>query len=231
MIEEFIAQVKQEGIARTNRYKISFGIPESVSTDWIQDVRTATLFCDQVQLPGLNYSTVQNRIFGEFRETPYEKLYDAVNLSFYVDTGMRVKWLFDKWINSIQDVNTRTFRYYKEYTTDMVIWVEDLNENIRYEITLYECYPKNIGSIQLDNSSKDIMKLQVTMQYKYWKSVVYDAPPAGTDEPPIEVDPAYVNDFDKFQSINQQYGNVGTSLNSRNNIQGGIVAPFGSVKF
>jgi hypothetical protein len=230
MIENFIAQVKQEGMARTNRYAIYFGIPASVD-NFIQDLRTVTLFCDQVQLPGLNYSTVQNRTFGEFRETPYEKLYDAVNISFYVDTSMRVKLLFDKWINSIQDVNTRTFTYYNNYITDMDIEVLDLQDNVRYVLTLYECYPKNIGSIQLDNSSKDIMKMQVTMQYKYWKANVVEQISDGTDVR-TEVDPTYINDFDKFQNLNQQYGNNGgTSLNPNNNIQGGVVTPFGSYRY
>ena len=37
-------------------------------------------------------------------------------------------------------------------------------------MALYECYPKSINSIQLDYSAKDVMKINVTMQYKYWLS-------------------------------------------------------------
>jgi hypothetical protein len=131
-------------------------------------LRKVLLFCDQIQLPGVNYSTTQIRTFGEFRETPYEKLYDNLTMSFYVDNDMKVKGLFDDWIGSIQDPITRTFSYYDQYISEMKIEVQDLQNKTRYEMTLYECYPKNIGSIQLDYANKDFMKMQVTMQYKYW---------------------------------------------------------------
>jgi hypothetical protein len=131
-------------------------------------LRKVLLFCDQIQLPGVNYSTTQIRTFGEFRETPYEKLYDNLTMSFYVDNDMKIKGLFDEWIGSIQDPITRTFSYYDQYISEMKIEVQDLQNKTRYEMTLYECYPKNIGSIQLDYANKDYMKMQVTMQYKYW---------------------------------------------------------------
>jgi hypothetical protein len=48
--------------------------------------------------------------------------------------------------------------------------VYDADEKQRYIVTLYECYPKSIGAVQLDYSSKEVMKLQVSMNYKYWIS-------------------------------------------------------------
>lgn len=170
MIKDFIAEVKRGAIARTNRFAVVLTPPAGVNPGKLQKI---LLFCDTIQLPGLNFSTVQNRTFGEFRETPYEKLYDAANMTFYMDNDMEVKRLFDDWVGAIQDPTTRTFNYYNNYTTNMTIEVQDLNDKTRYEMTLYECYPKNIGSIQLDTSAKDVMKLQVTMQYKYWTSDNY----------------------------------------------------------
>jgi hypothetical protein len=164
MIKDFIAQVKTNGLARTNRYAVILNPPKSISSD---SIRTVLLFCDQITLPGINYSTVQNRTFGEFREVPYEKLYDPCNLSFYVDTDMKVKSFFDNWVNAISDPVTRTYNYYNNYVTDITIQVQDLNEKTKYQITLVECYPKSINNIQLDYASKDVMKLQVQMQYKF----------------------------------------------------------------
>jgi hypothetical protein len=132
--------------------------------------QTLSLFCDQVQLPGMNFSTAQNRSFGEFREVPYEKLFDNLNMSFYVDKNMYVKRVFDNWMEAIQNPETRVFNYYKNYTTGMDIEVHDLMDRITYVVSLWECYPKTIGAVQMDYASKDIMKLSVTMQYKYWTS-------------------------------------------------------------
>lgn len=163
-LDKFIANVKSSGLARTNRYKVEFNPPFN------KGIEKTLLYCDQIQLPSLNFSTIQNRSFGEFREVPYEKLFGDISMSFYVDTDMEVKFLFDEWMAYIQDPTTRTFKYYNDYTCDMLIQVQDLNESTKYEIDLFECYPKTMGAVQLDYASKDVMKLSVTMQYKYFKT-------------------------------------------------------------
>jgi hypothetical protein len=162
-LDKFIANVKSGGLSRTNRYTVFFTPPSNKDTEQV------LLYCDQVQLPGLNFSTIENRTFGEFREVPYEKLFGDISMSFYVDTDMKVKLLFDKWMSYIQDPTTRTFSYYNDYTSDMTIKVQDLEDSTKYEVKLFECYPKTMGAVQLDYSSRDIMKLSVTMQYKYFK--------------------------------------------------------------
>lgn len=167
MLSTFISEIKKTGLSRNNRYKVTLTPPYSVSSDSLQ---TILLYCDQAQLPGITLSTSQNRSFGEFREVPYEKLFDNCQLSFMVDTKLSVKRLFDDWVSSIQSPVSRKFNYYKNYTTDLKIEVQDLMDMTRYNVTLYECYPKTVSSIQLDYASKDIMKVTVTMQYKHWMS-------------------------------------------------------------
>ena len=197
MLNDFIAQVKTGSIARNNRYTVMFGPPKELKVEQ-RLLENILLFCDQVQLPGLNFSTVQNRTFGEFREVPYEKLFDNISMSFYVDQSMQVKGLFDDWINTIQDQSTRTFGYYKDYITDMTIEVQDTQDRIRYQVTLWECYPKTIGSIQLDYANKDIMKMQVTMQYKYWTATSITVLESGEEIPQAYVD-NYNQNFNSFQ--------------------------------
>jgi len=167
-LENFIAEIKTGGLARTNRYTVYFDPP------FKKGIQKTLLYCDQIQLPSLNLSTIQNRTFGEFREVPYEKLFGDINISFYVDTSMEVKFLFDEWMGYIQDPIKRTFNYYNDYTCEMLIEVQDLMDNTRYGVILSECYPKTIGAVQLDYASKDIMKLSVTMQYKYFTTSVIE---------------------------------------------------------
>lgn len=194
-IERFIAEVKTNSLARTNRFAVLFNPPSGVSPS---DLDSILLFCDTVQIPGVNYSTVQNRTFGEFREVPYEKLFEAINMTFYVDVNMRVKTLFDNWVNVIQHPQTRAFNYYSEYISDMVIEVQDTLNNTRYEIELRECYPKTISAIQLDNAGKDLMKLNVTMQYKYWFATPKVVLESAEEIPDVWYD-EYNDNFDNFQ--------------------------------
>lgn len=168
-IKDFTAAVKSQGLARTNRYAVVMTLPKGMVFN--NDVtKKALMFCDQVQLPGTNFSTSQNRTFGEFRETPYEKLYEHINLSFYVDRDMQVKELFDRWNDTIYNPITRTFNYYNNYTTDITIEVQGNDGQPNYWVDLHECYPKSVGAVQLDYASKDVMKLSVSMAYKWFET-------------------------------------------------------------
>lgn len=171
-LNEFIGSVKSEGLMRNNRFSVFFNIPSAISS--IKDLRKVMLYCDSAALPSVTVETTQARTFGEFREMPYNRLFDNVQLSFYVDNSMQVKLLFDSWINSIQDPVTRNFNYYNNYITDMTIDVFDISDKSRYQVTLYQAYPKSISAITLDYANKDIMKLQVSMNYKYWISTAVD---------------------------------------------------------
>jgi hypothetical protein len=167
-LKEFVAAVKSEGLMRNNRFSVFFSIPSGIEQSF--DLRKVMLYCDSVALPSVTVETAQARTFGEFREMPYNRLFDNITMSFYVDNSMQVKLLFDQWVNSIQDPTTRTFNYYKTYTTDLNIDVFDVAEGQRYQVVLYEAYPKAISAIQMDYANKDVMKLSVSMNYKYWLS-------------------------------------------------------------
>lgn len=217
-INNFISEVKVGGLARQNRFAVLFTPPVDIGTPELQKV---LLFCDTSQLPGVNFSTVQNRTYGEFREIPYEKLYDNLNMSFYVDTQMKVKSLFDSWINKIQNPVTRNFNYYNNYTCEMTIDVQDTVDRTRYQLTLYECYPKTLGAISLDYASKEIMKLPVTMQYKYWTATAVSANPFGDDIELVEskLFEQSVNDFTGFQeALNRTTGTTGGNFLSGSGI-------------
>jgi hypothetical protein len=167
-LKEFIANVKTGGLMKTSRYSVLMQTPTSIQGKQKADVRKILLFCSDLQLPGLNIITAQNRTFGEVREAPYDRIYDNVNLTFYVDQNMDVKEYFDSWINSIQRPDTRTFEYYKNYITEMYIQVEDARDDSRYLVILHEAYPKSLSPIQLGYDNKEVMKLQVSMNYRNW---------------------------------------------------------------
>lgn len=60
-INQFVAQVKAGGLARQNRFAVEFMPPVKNAN---ADKQRVLLFCDTATLPGANYSTVQNRVFG-----------------------------------------------------------------------------------------------------------------------------------------------------------------------
>ena len=174
-LNNFIAQVKSTGLASANMYSVEMAIPNVVRStyDDFHDLRAISLFCDQVQLPDQNVSTTPTRTYGEVREMPYENLYGNINMSFICDSDYKTKHFFDTWIQNISDPQTRHMNYYRDYTVP-VIRVTTLNndESEVYRVALYECYPKQIQAVTLDYGSKEIVKVQVSMNYKYWRSAM-----------------------------------------------------------
>lgn len=219
-LSNFIANVKSEGLMRTSRYAVTMGTPKALSSNMV-DMRKLLLYCADISLPGVTLTTNQARVFGEAREMPYEKMFDNINMTFYVDNNMQVKLFFDRWMDSIQNPYTRTFNYYDQYITDITVDVEDLKDRKRYQVQLFECYPKSIGQISMGYEQKDVMKLQVSMNYKNWRSTPFGTPKDEKESPfsrffqtptingyeipglsskPESVPTDYVSDFSKFQS-------------------------------
>jgi hypothetical protein len=170
-LNEFIATVKSDGLMRSSRFAVSFSLPTVVAPGkYSQDLRKILLYCDNINLPGMTIETTSAKTFGEIREMPYQKQYDNINMGFYVDNNMSVKLLFDAWMNAIQNPVSRTFNYYKDYTTDITIIVYDIANKSRYAVTLFQAYPKTLNAVQMDYGNKEVMKLSVSMNYKYWQS-------------------------------------------------------------
>lgn len=183
-LNQFISTVAGEGLMRTSRFAVMFTIPSAVAEgQYDRDFRKVLLYCDNINLPGITLETTAAKTFGEHREMPYNKLFDTINIGFYVDNSMTVKLLFDNWMGGIQDPVTRNFSYYKDYTTDITIDVFDVADKSRYQVTLFQCYPKALQPIQMDYGNKEVMKMSVAMNYKYWTSTsttnTYGGAPGG----------------------------------------------------
>lgn len=216
-IADFIAEVNtSSGMARANRYAIDMGLPRTLAqfgTYSQADRQRMHLFCEAVTLPGININTTQIRTYGEVREMPYELNYDPVQFSFYVSGDMIVKGIFDQWIKSIQQGNTRNFNYYKDYISPkMEIWVDNMTDDTVYKVDLYEAYPKTVSAVQLGYDQKDVMKITVSMMYKYWDSEVTDRPSPSPDAYVMaRANTQDVNLIDSYNSVTGTIFGLGNS--------------------
>lgn len=221
-ISTFVSQIST-GLARSNKFLVSLTPPSSTLTGLLGQERSSysnsqlqniLLLCDSAQLPGVTVNTTPIRSFGEVREIPYEQNYEPITLSFFVDAQMSVKKLFDNWLLSTQIGDTRKFNYYDTYTSPLTIYVQDMAEKTRYSVEMYEAYPKTVSAVQMDYANKDVMKLQVTMMYKYWRSNQIGAGGASTNRTADIFDytsnvntDKYLTNFTGFQQqYNEQFG-------------------------
>lgn len=176
-LQDFIAEVKGKGLMKSTHYGVLIHTPmnkttrEPIIKDDVAFQKSMTkyvMLCDSAELPGTSLSTVDVSPYGEIKEQPTQRIYDPINLSFYVDTEFKVKKFFDRWINYIINPITRNHAYYNNYITTVEIYVYDSEHNERYKVTLNECYPKAVGNISMSYAADGIMKLNVTLQYRYY---------------------------------------------------------------
>jgi hypothetical protein len=167
-ISEFISLVKKEGLARTNRFVVYITPPPKL----IALVNQAKLryYCDSASMPGMNFLSNPVMTYGEQREVIYNRSFEPVNLEFIMDADMSIKRFFDAWQNAIIDPRTRMLSYYETYVGTIEIYQLDNEgkETMRYAVRLNEAFPKSVAPISYSYNNKDITKLSVSIEYKFW---------------------------------------------------------------
>lgn len=220
-IGNFIAQIKNTGLAKHNHYTFTL-IPPSktdVFNDGSQiDPRVLQLLCSNCVLPGVNIGSSQHRTFGEQYDMPNDKTYGSVTSSFYVDNHFHVKKLFDQWSEAIMDPVSRTFNFYDDYVTNIEITVFDKNSVPHYTMIIEDAWPKSVNDITLGYDSQDFMKLDVTWAYRKWSSYLIEnsvhnlSGPVNTVQKPSIHDRlmGYVGNFKDYQD---RFNNISGDMN------------------
>jgi hypothetical protein len=182
-INEFIALVKGEGLARSNRYLVIITPPASLISDAPDD--KLTFYCDSVSMPGMNLLSNPTNTFGEQREVVYNRSFEPVNLEFILDQEMEIKKFFDEWQARIVNPVSRMIGYYQDYIGRIEIQQLDFSENEspKYAMKLYEAFPKSVAAINFSSGSKDVTKLSVSIEYKYWRQLTIDKQEAPRPSP------------------------------------------------
>lgn len=183
-LDRFLAEVKNVGIARNNRFAVFFTVPFKlipqgnllvlpdlpIAGGQADTVARVLLLCEAVSVPGHTFISVPIRTFGEIREAPHELLYQAVPMIFFMDADMKVKYLFDEWRKIIMNPETKRFGYYNDYITQLHIMLFNIDEQETYRMICQEAFPKEVQAIHADHNNKDTMRMQVLMQIRNWSS-------------------------------------------------------------
>jgi len=126
---------------------------------------------------------------------------------------------------------TKTYNYYNTYIADMFIEVQDIKDKTRYEMRLFECYPKTISSIHMDYAAKDVMKISIGMQYKNWVATPR-SPLADGQKVPTNLLDRMTQNFSGFQeTINNTLGTRAGNFLTGSVLSYGVTKLPGLLKF
>ena len=180
---------KKGGLAKANRFNVIFTPPtqtlfnldgEQIITaaigkrfsakNLISDPRDISMLCDSVSIPGKQISTLDYQAQKQSIKIPYGSLIDDVNLTFLLTNDYYMKSIFDKWINSIVDVDKYCVAYKKDITCDVLIQQLDEQNVPIYGVKLEGAFPTTMNELVLSNESADtIQRLSVSFSYDTYK--------------------------------------------------------------
>ena len=210
-LDSFMSLIKNTGLSQVSHFSAVLYPPPMMGRLGLNLSKFA-LLCDTASIPGLSFMTNDVAVYGEARQMPTQRLFSDVSLTFYVDLNLVIKKYFDDWMNLVIDPKTRSVNYYRGYVSSMDIIVHDKNHNVKYKVTLNECYPKSIQNIGLDYNDHNPMKLSVGFQYKDY--VVHNLSGEGKQ---LELKAFLKNSLNEFVlgSVNQATARIGAEQEQR----------------
>ena len=183
MLEEFLANIKEHGVAKTSLFKVDIVFPNQihnrVSQDFFQfygitptDARRLSLFCNAAKFPGKQITTNLIKTHGPSLKIPYNFQYGDAEMSFLVGEDMKEKKFFDAWMSMIGDPTTGDMNYLDEYTTDITITQLREDEQPSYSVVLKRAYPVTFTDMTLSMAEATAPHtVSVAFSFRKWEFV------------------------------------------------------------
>lgn len=187
-INDFLSQVEDNGILRTNKFKARFPIPNALLAQQPALTETSRLlefWCTSAQIPSLIFATHPNMRYGY--GTPENKpfLSQIQNLNFtFLSDGTGAIWsFFYNWMNTIinirlQDgirgsgVNQQPYEvgYKFDYVSDINVLVFNDVGDLVYNVLLTEAYPVFLGELSFNWADKNnFVQFPISFTFNTWE--------------------------------------------------------------
>lgn len=172
-LQNFISHIKSIGMPLAAYYFVV--MPDvSIQGTISENPKTISLLCDTVALPGMNIMSSELRLFGEVTDIPYGLSYPPINMSFLLDNQFSTRKYFENWNNQVINRETRAVGYYENYTREISIFATDKMGKPVFGIKLHEVWPKSISDQILNSGAREILRVDVSLAYKYWVRLELD---------------------------------------------------------
>lgn len=156
-LSDFVSFIKKNSIARTNRYRITFTLPDGVapSRGSATYEQTLSLTCLIADIPGVQNQTTAIDYGNYDRKVTFGRSISDFNTTFLLTGKYAEKRVFDAWYRLINDESQHAVEYYDNYVA--TIQVDCLNERdeIVYTFELTEAYPIAISNLRLDRTAQN----------------------------------------------------------------------------
>ena len=150
---------------------------------------TSGLLCSNASLPGASLATadVIGNYTGVAEKMAHTKIFNKINLEFYVDNEYKSLKFLEHWIEFIangsgEDQSRKDYYFrmeypddYKTYETKIIKFDRDYNEEMQYNF--YGMYPYQVSNIPIKYENSEVLKMNVNFhidRYAAGKFSSYD---------------------------------------------------------
>ena len=176
VLNDFLSEFHDKnGYALPSRYEVIITSPAE------GNARKVSMRCETIDLPGRSLNTSpDSNMYGIAPEIVDGITFGGtLSMTFQASSDLEERVFFESWQEMAWDKGTWNVKYYKDYIKEIEIYVLDINNQRRYGIKLMECFPKEIGPSSFSAATaSDIVKIPITMQYRYWETLdITNQPP------------------------------------------------------
>lgn len=190
--QDFLSHFKR-GVMKPNLYEVVFRLPRGVvpSGDPVaeQGILAPTMMAVQNLMNGVgsinikcHTATFPQRTLQTFEikqnttpfRAPFSAIYDPVTFSFYSNANGDTRAYFDIWQRAVFNVRSNTMNFYKEFTSDIELYVHNDAGARTYGVKLFEAWPLSVGPLDVSYSQVDnYQSVVTTIAYRRWEQLVF----------------------------------------------------------
>ena len=166
-LDEFRSTIAGKDLARQNRFEVRITGPAGGDEQ-------VNLLAESVSIPGQNIRSVPDDLrYGPARDHAQGVTYGDISMTFICTPGMQEKVYFEEWQKRIIDVGERNSKWnakwYVDYIGEIQIDQLDRQNQMKYQVTIVEAWPKTINAQEFTLSSNDSYQtVSVDFAYRYW---------------------------------------------------------------
>jgi hypothetical protein len=171
-LDKFTSLIKHNGIAHKHNFSTTFTMPKCLDSKYsINDIESICTLTTTSPLKGTTIMSMQKRTGTPIAfELPYEKASSTFDISFLLINDYKTFNFFADWMGYIFNSSTGTWGIKENYQSEIEVINEDKSGNPKFKMIHYECWPKELSSVELDtNDSSTPIILTVTFVCTYSK--------------------------------------------------------------
>ena len=168
-INDFKAKLAGGG-ARPNQFKVTMPFPGYAQVGG--EIEDLAFLCRATVIPAMTVGNINVPFRGRQIKIAGDRTFEDWNVTVINDTDFKIRNAFERWQNGINNMtDNEGLTNPVDYQVDAFVDHLDRNGNTIKSYTLRGLYPVNVGSIELNYETNDVLEeFQTTFAYQYFES-------------------------------------------------------------